>query len=155
MEPKKNPAKKAGKKAPAKKAVAKPPAFKAPVKDKVSCEFGVKGTVWICGHHTGVDYAAKKGTPVGAVADGKIISGNWGAAYGTHVIIQHGAYRYIYAHLESKVTFPVGAKIKQGQIIGHSGDTGSSKAGPHLHLEARTAPYRYAIDAVDPRKCLK
>jgi murein DD-endopeptidase MepM/ murein hydrolase activator NlpD len=71
------------------------------------------------------------------------------------MIIQHYSYRDIYAHLDSKAGFPAGTKIKQGTVIGHSGDTGSSKAGAHLHLEARTQPYRYAIDAVDPRKCLK
>jgi murein DD-endopeptidase MepM/ murein hydrolase activator NlpD len=154
-EPKKKPVKKApAKKAPAKKAVAKPAKFKPPVSDRVSCEFGVKGTVWICGHHTGVDYAAKKGTKVHAVADGVVVAGNWGPAYGIHMIIQHYSYRYIYAHLDSKAGFPAGTKIKQGEVIGISGDTGSSKAGAHLHLEARKQPYRYAIDAVDPRKCL-
>lgn len=143
------------KKAPAKKAPATKPKFKAPVADKVSCEFGVKGTVWIAGHHTGVDYASKRGTPVHAVADGVVVAGNWGPAYGIHVIIQHYQYRYIYAHLESKAPIPAGTKITQGTVIGHSGATGSSNAGPHLHLEARCAPYRYNIDAVDPRKCLK
>ena len=150
-EPKKKPVKKA----PAKKTVAKPAKFKPPVLGKVSCEFGVKGTVWICGHHTGVDYVAKKGTPVHAVADGVVVHDNWGPAYGIHMIIQHYSYRYIYAHLDSKAAWPAGTKVKQGTVIGHSGDTGSSKAGPHLHLEARNQPYRYAIDAVDPRKCLK
>jgi len=138
-----------------KKAVAKPSAFKAPVSDKVTCDFGKKGTVWIAGYHTGVDYGSKRGTPVTAVADGIIIASNWGPAYGTQVIIQHGSHRFIYAHLQDKEPLSAGTRVKQGQRIGHSGATGSSNAGPHLHLEARTAPYRYAIDAVDPRTCLK
>lgn len=150
-EPKKAPAKKA----PAKKPTAKPSKFKPPVTDRVSCEFGVKGSVWICGHHTGVDYASKRNTPVHAVADGIVIAANWGPAYGLHVIIQHYSYRYIYAHLDSKAPIPAGTRITQGTVIGLSGATGSSNAGPHLHLEARQHPYRYNIDAVDPRTCLK
>ena len=137
-----------------KKAVAKPSAFKAPVADKVTCEFGKKGHLWAAGFHTGVDYGSKRGTEVKAVADGIIIAANWGPAYGTQVIIQHGSHRFLYAHLDSKAPLAAGTKVKQGQVIGHSGATGNA-AGPHLHLEARTAPYRYAIDAVDPRSCLK
>lgn len=137
-----------------KKAVAKPSAFKAPVPDKVTCEFGKKGALWAAGYHTGVDYGSKRGTEVKAVADGIIIAANWGPAYGTQVIIQHGSHRFLYAHLEVKAPLAAGTRIKQGQVIGKSGATGNA-AGPHLHLEARTAPYRYAIDAVDPRSCLK
>ena len=163
-EPKKKPVKKApAKKAPAKKAVAKPPAkpvvkkaFIAPVKHPViTCPYGRRGNVWICGYHTGVDYAAALGTPVYAVADGKYLPGNWGGAYGIHQIIQHGTHRYLYGHLRQKITFRAGEHIKQGQLIGYSGDTGSSKAGPHLHLEARVSPYRYALDAVEPTSALK
>ena len=128
--------------------------FKAPVSDKVSCEFGVKGDVWVCGHHTGVDYAAKMGTPVKAVADGVVVAGNWGPAYGIHVLVQHYSYRFIYAHLESKTAIKPGTRIKQGTILGNSGDSGSKVVGPHLHLEARSHPYRYNIDAHDPRTCL-
>jgi murein DD-endopeptidase MepM/ murein hydrolase activator NlpD len=131
----------------------KPPKFKAPVKDKVTCEFGRRGEVWAAGYHTGVDYGSKIGTPVRAVSDGVIIAGSWGQAYGTQVIIQHGAYRYIYAHLTSKTPLKAGTKVLQGTVIGISGQSGSA-SGPHLHLEARVAPYRYALDAVDPRKCL-
>lgn len=141
------------KKAPAKKPATKAK-FKAPVADKVTCEFGVKGPSWAAGFHTGVDYGCKRGTEVHAVADGVVVAANWGPAYGLHVIIQHYEFRYLYAHLESKVPIPAGTHIKQGMVIGHSGATGNAK-GPHLHLEARSHPYRYAIDAVDPRKCLK
>ena len=129
--------------------------FKPPVSDRVSCEFGVNGSQWICGHHTGVDYASKTGTDVHAVADGVIVAVNWGPAYGLHVVVQHYSYRYIYAHLDSKAHIKPGTSIKQGMILGKSGQTGSAKAGPHLHLEARAHPYRYAVDAVDPRTCLK
>ena len=143
---------------PAKKAPAKKPTvkkkYKDPVADKVSCEFGKKGPLWAAGFHTGTDFGCKRGTEVHAVADGVVVASNWGPAYGLQVIVQHYEFRYIYAHLESKVPIPAGTKITQGMVIGHSGATGNA-AGPHLHLEARVHPYRYAVDAVDPRSCIK
>lgn len=141
------------KKAPAKKAVAKPSKFKPPVTAPITCAFGTKGSYWICGWHTGIDYGAKRGTPVHAVADGVIIAAMWGEKYGKHVVIQHGSVRYLYAHLDSKVPIPAGQKVTQGMVIGAVGATGNSSA-VHLHLEARISPYRYAVDAVDPSKAL-
>jgi len=85
--------------------------------------------------HTGIDFMAKTGTPVVATADGEvIISGIKGNGYGIHVDINHG-YGYVtkYAHL-SKVSVSVGQKIKRGDVIGYTGNTGLSK-GPHLHYE--------------------
>lgn len=120
----------------------------------VTCPWNKKGTAWRSGRHGGIDYRAAIGTPITAIADGTLIYGGrgagWGASYGIHVIIQHGIHRVIYAHLSS---FDSGLiqrrEIKEGQQIGLSGATGNCH-GPHLHLEARVAPYRYDIDAVDP-----
>lgn len=139
---------------PVKKAPARKAKFKAPCKAPVTCEFGKKGALWAAGFHTGVDYGAKRGTEIRAVADGVVVASNWGPAYGTQVIVQHYEFRFIYAHLDSKVNIPAGTKITQGTVLGHSGATGNA-AGPHLHLEARAHPFRYAVDAVDPRTCLK
>jgi murein DD-endopeptidase MepM/ murein hydrolase activator NlpD len=78
---------------------------------------------------------AKTGTPVVATADGEVvISGIKGNGYGIHVDINHG-YGYLtkYAHL-SKVSVNVGQKVKRGDVIGYTGNTGLSK-GPHLHYE--------------------
>lgn len=85
--------------------------------------------------HTGIDFMAKSGTPVVATADGEVVvSGIKGNGYGIHVDINHG-YGYVtkYAHL-SKVSVSVGQKIKRGDVIGYTGNTGLSK-GPHLHYE--------------------
>ena len=121
---------------------------------KVTCPWNKPGTAWRSGRHGGIDYRAAIGTPISAIADGTLVyggrGGGWGASYGIHVIIQHGAHRVIYAHLSS---FDSGLiqrrEIKEGQQIGLSGATGNCH-GPHLHLEARVAPYRYDVDAVDP-----
>ncbi len=85
--------------------------------------------------HTGIDFMAKTGTPVVATADGEVVvSGIKGNGYGIHVDINHG-YGYLtkYAHL-SKVSVNVGQKVKRGDVIGYTGNTGLSK-GPHLHYE--------------------
>jgi len=128
--------------------------FKDPVTDKITCLYGVEGSMWAAGHHTGVDYGCKIGTDVRAVADGVVVASNWGEAYGVHVIVQHFQYRFIYAHLNSKAPIVPGTPIKQGTILGKSGASGNV-AGPHLHLEARTSPFRYGLDAVEPRTCLR
>ena len=86
--------------------------------------------------HKGVDYAAKRGTPVRATGDGKIIHRSRKGGYGKTVIIRHGSkYSTLYAHLSSYNRKARG-KVKQGQIIGYVGTTGRS-TGPHLHYEFR------------------
>ena len=88
--------------------------------------------------HKGVDYAAKRGTPILASGDGKVIhKGNKGG-YGRTIIIQHGSqYSTLYAHLNGyHKNLRVGSKVKQGQTIGYLGNSGLA-TGPHLHYEFR------------------
>lgn len=83
--------------------------------------------------HQGTDFGARKGTPLLAVNDGKIIDAGWRAGYGNTVKLQHtGGYVSLYAHL-SKIRAKAGQYVKKGQIIGYSGNTGVS-TGPHLHF---------------------
>ena len=88
--------------------------------------------------HKGVDYAAKRGTPIRAAGDGKVIFKGKKGGYGRVVIIQHGSkYTTLYAHMNSydkKVS--VGKRVKQGQTIGYVGSSGLA-TGPHLHYEFR------------------
>ncbi len=88
--------------------------------------------------HKGVDYAAKRGTPVRAAGNGKIIHRARKGGYGRVVIIQHGTrYNTLYAHLNSyKRGQRTGSKVKQGDIIGYVGSSGLA-TGPHLHYEFR------------------
>ncbi len=88
--------------------------------------------------HEGVDYAAKRGTPIRAAGDGKIIFKGIKGGYGRVIIIQHGAkYSTLYAHMNNfdKHVW-VGKKVKQGQYIGYVGSSGLA-TGPHLHYEFR------------------
>ncbi len=86
--------------------------------------------------HTGVDYAANRGTPIRATGDGKIIHRGRKGGYGKTIIIRHGnKYSTLYAHMSSYNRKARG-RVKQGQIIGYVGTTGRS-TGPHLHYEFR------------------
>lgn len=109
----------------------------------VTCAFGVPGS-WAAGKHTGTDFRAAVGTPIYATTSGKVIHSGWGgygSAYGDHIIIQQGNRRVLYAHL-SKSGARVGHRVKEGQQIGLSGDTGNTN-GAHLHYEERVSPYGY------------
>jgi murein DD-endopeptidase MepM/ murein hydrolase activator NlpD len=88
--------------------------------------------------HKGVDYAARRGTPIRASGDGKIIHAGTKGGYGRAVIIQHGGrYTTLYGHLNGYARGSrTGKRVKQGQIIGYVGSSGLA-TGPHLHYEFR------------------
>lgn len=86
--------------------------------------------------HKGIDFAAKKGTPIYAAGDGIIERANFYGGYGRYIRIRHSAeYKTAYAHL-SKFAKGIkkNIKVKQGKIIGYVGSSGRS-TGPHLHYE--------------------
>jgi hypothetical protein len=88
--------------------------------------------------HMGVDYAASRGTPIRATADGKVVSAGRKGGYGNTVVISHaGRFSTLYAHMKGFAKqIRSGSQVKQGQIIGYVGTTGYS-TGPHLHYEFR------------------
>jgi murein DD-endopeptidase MepM/ murein hydrolase activator NlpD len=106
------------------------------------------------GYHTGVDFSAPQGTPVKAVAAGKVVASDSSGSFGINVKIKHadGTYSF-YAHLSAKTVFP-GATVAAGRMIGNVGSTGNS-TGPHLHLEIRTSPTFGAGNFLDPLKWLR
>ena len=88
--------------------------------------------------HQGVDYGAPTGTPVSAIADGRVVMARRNGGYGNFVEIRHpGGLVSRYGHL-SRYGAGAGAgrSVRQGQIIGYVGSTGFS-TGPHLHFEVR------------------
>ncbi len=88
--------------------------------------------------HRAVDYAAKYGTPVYAVADGVVKKRKNIGILGNAVFIKHGShYETVYAHLSRfSKRLRVGKPVRKGQLIGYVGSTGRS-TGPHLHFEIR------------------
>lgn len=89
--------------------------------------------------HNGVDLAAATGTPVLAAGNGmviKAIADSPDEAFGFYVIVAHkNGYETLYSSL-NRVLVTEGEEIRQGDVIGHIGQTGQS-VGPHLHFEIR------------------
>ena len=83
--------------------------------------------------HTGIDYAAPKGTPVMSIGDGVVIQKGYKGGGGHTVKIKHNSvYQSAYLHLSKYGKgIAVGTRVKQGQVIGYVGSTGMS-TGPHL-----------------------
>lgn len=88
-------------------------------------------------HHEGVDLAAPRGTPVYAVADGKIQFSGVQRGYGNVVYVRHtnGRDVTIYGHL-SRIDVKANQRVARGDQIGTVGSTGIA-TGPHLHFELR------------------
>lgn len=86
--------------------------------------------------HTGVDWAAPRGTPIIASGDGIVEQAGWNGGYGLQTVISHAnGYQTTFNH-QSRIADGVvtGAQVRQGQIIGYVGSTGLS-TGNHLHYE--------------------
>lgn len=85
--------------------------------------------------HKGVDLRARY-VPLYAPADGVVSTAGWMSGYGQIIIIKHKeGYETRHAHL-NKMYVKSGEKVKSGQLIGETGQTGRV-TGPHLHFEVR------------------
>jgi len=85
--------------------------------------------------HYGVDFAAPTGTPVRAVAEGKVEMAAWHGGNGRYVQIRHDdVFESGYGHLSRIATgIRPGASVRKGDVIGYVGSTGVA-TGPHLHF---------------------
>ena len=98
-------------------------------------------------NHKAIDWATPTGTAIWASSGGTVSVAGWQSGYGYVVYINHpDGNQTRYGHL-SKILVSVGQKVKQGQKIALSGNTGRS-TGPHLHFELRVNgtpvnPYNY------------
>jgi hypothetical protein len=98
--------------------------------------------------HHGVDVALPVGTPLTAPADGVVVHKNRTDSAGFNLIIRHeGTWHTVYYHLQKPSHLLVNARVKTGDPIGFSGNTGMS-TGPHLHWELRKS--RTWGDTVNP-----
>ena len=121
---------------------------------KFRLEHPVLGTArW----HNGQDFTVPYGTQVYATGAGKVISAGWNSdGFGNNVIIDHGyGFRTIYGHL-SKIEVPSGMNVKRGQLVGLSGNSGTS-SGPHLHYQidfygSHENPLYYFRDDLTPEE---
>ena len=94
--------------------------------------------------HEGIDISVPEGTPVRAAKPGTVILAAYTGGYGNYTCVDHGGgLSSCYAH-QSSFAVSSGDQVDQGEVIGYSGNTGSS-TGPHLHFEIRVNG-----SAVDP-----
>ncbi|MDJ0978452.1 MAG: peptidoglycan DD-metalloendopeptidase family protein [Erythrobacter sp.] len=107
-----------------------------PVPGAVTSGFGMRRHP-ILGYrrmHAGLDFRARRGTPIVAVTDGRVVSAGRAGGCGITVKLQHsGNLATRYCHM-SRLAVRRGAQVKRGQVIGYVGSTGLS-TGPHLHYE--------------------
>lgn len=117
--------------------------FMHPVPGRVTSPFGTRVNPFDKSKkqfHPGLDYSAPEGTPVCCACDGVVERAYFSSpndlahSYGLCVIVRHDAtLQTRYAHL-SAMSVKAGDKVKQGDVLGLSGNTGASK-GAHLHFE--------------------
>ncbi len=107
--------------------------------------------------HFGIDFNAKRGTPIHSTGDGEVVKTRKSASgYGNHVVIDHGfGYKTLYAHMQD-IEVKKGQKITKGEIIGTVGNTGTSTA-PHLHYEViqkgkKVDPIHFCVDGLSPEE---
>ncbi len=112
--------------------------FTYPLNSKITSQFGNKRLFngILKSYHSGTDFRAKVGTPVKAIAKGRVVLAKNRFFAGNSVIIDHGQGIYSgYYHL-SGFKVKKGELVKRGEIIGSAGATGRV-TGPHLHLSIR------------------
>ncbi|SEH08703.1 M23 family metallopeptidase [Candidatus Venteria ishoeyi] len=118
----------------------KPAFHRHPVKNpRITSHFNLKRRhpiLKIIRPHKGTDYGTKSGTPIYAVADGKVESKSWKGGYGRTIVLEHGnKYSTLYAHMSRYGKgLKAGQRVKQGQIIGYVGHSGLASSS-HLHYE--------------------
>jgi len=85
--------------------------------------------------HLAVDFAAPMGTPVRAIASGRVVYAGWYGGSGRHIRIDHGSgIETSYSHLRSiSASVRTGMRVQVGQMIGAVGASGLT-TGPHLHF---------------------
>ena len=97
--------------------------------------------------HNGMDFGARKGSPIIATGVGVVTFAGYDRSYGNYVEVSHGeGLVTLYAHAGSISVAP-GDVVEKGQQIGEVGDTGRS-TGPHVHYEViqdgkRMSPWKF------------
>jgi murein DD-endopeptidase MepM/ murein hydrolase activator NlpD len=103
--------------------------------------------------HLGVDYAAPEGSPVWAIADGKVLFCGWNGGYGRQVVLRHAnGYKSTYGHLSRFAPgIRNGKSVRQKQVIGYVGSSGLS-TGPHLDFRlSKNNAFRNPLREISPQ----
>jgi murein DD-endopeptidase MepM/ murein hydrolase activator NlpD len=111
-----------------------------PVEGPITSRFGMRASPF-AGEggqemHTGIDIAARTGTPVIATGGGTIIVSGDNGGYGLLVVIDHGRGVTTWYGHNSRLLVAPGQRVNAGDVIAEVGSTGRS-TGPHVHYEVR------------------
>lgn len=107
---------------------------------------------WKKGHYA-IDYGMNNGTPFTAPADGTVTNQWFSDAGNRQCLLLADGRKILFAHLDQYLV-KNGAKVKQGQVIGTSGNTGSASTGPHMHtfgLNKDGSRWNWVEDAQQPK----
>ena len=138
--------------------------------DDITSPFGYREapTSGASTYHNGIDIAAKEGTELVAIMDGKVTKASWGGSGGYTITIVSGEYTYSYCHCSPEFKVQVGDEVKKGQIIGTVGPknvygvpgnpykdsdgnpTNGATTGSHCHFTVRENG-----ESIDPLEILK
>ena len=113
------------------------PSFIMPLEGEITSEYGerVHPVFKTVKMHTGVDIDSPVGNPFKSATAGQVLKVGEDAINGKYVRIKSGKYEVVYAHC-FKINVKEGQNVKQGDILGETGDTGIV-SGPHLHFEVQ------------------
>jgi murein DD-endopeptidase len=135
--------------------------LKSPIKfSRVSSRYNLRRRIKHYGYkvrpHKGTDFAANIGTPIRSTANGTVTESRYKGANGNYVKIKHnGTYSTQYLHMKKRAV-KRGNYVKQGDIIGYVGMTGST-AGPHVCYRfwkngRQVDPFREKLPTAEPIK---
>lgn len=134
--------------------------LKAPLKfSRISSRYNLKRKIAHYGRvkaHKGTDFAAPVGSPIMSTANGRVIESRYKGANGNYVKIRHNStYSTQYLHMKKRKV-KVGDYVKQGQVIGTVGMTGST-SGPHVCYRfwkngVQVDPLKQKLPAAEPMK---
>ena len=105
------------------------------IKYRKTSDFGLRQspTKGASSNHKGVDYATPKGTHLKSPFDGKVVKASSDAKSGNYIVIENNeGKRIILAHCD-KTLYKSGDNISKGDVIAHSGNSGTS-TGAHVHI---------------------
>lgn len=108
-----------------------------PCEGKIADDFGMRmhPILGFMRMHNGIDIITDIGTKVYSPGAGTVTEIGWRNGYGLTLEIDHGfGYKTIYAHLDKTIA-KVGQKVKRGDLIALTGNSGRLTSGPHLHYE--------------------
>lgn len=99
-------------------------------------------------YHSGTDYRAPEGTPIGALFNGVVSSCGWSDTCGYYVTVQCGDnIKYFICHC-SELLVEEGQIVKQYDTLALSGGTGTRSTGPHLHMAIYINGCAYDVDVL-------